>query len=210
MEKNGKASSISSQDIKNLIIILGVAIIVALISNVIYQDIKMSALEKKINSTHEMLQLKNTQNKKAVLDKAIKDVSDPVEELFNCIKENQTRYIKLSTGYFDYNCFTDIDLNNFHSNEVPKQIADKLQSDSKFLALVMVIKNLSSDQWENLKSEALLIYRPTFGDVGGVKTDGSAQSVAGQQAEKIVAETIVNLVLEIKKKNKSDIAVMIE
>jgi len=210
MEKNGKASSISSQDIKNLIIILGVAIIVALISNVIYQDIKMSALEKKINSTHEMLQLKNTQNKKEVLDKAIKDVSDPVEELFNCIKENQTRYIKLSTGYFDYNCFTDIDLNNFHSNEVPKQIADKLQSDSKFLALVMVIKNLSSDQWEKLKSEALLIYRPTFGDVGGVKTDGSAQSVAGQQAEKIVAETIVNLVSEIKKKNKSDIAVMIE
>lgn len=210
MEKNGKASSISSQDIKNLIIILGVAIIVALISNVIYQDIKMSALEKKINSTHEMLQLKNTQNKKEVLDKAIKDVSDPVEELFNCIKENQNRYIKLSTGYFDYNCFTDIDLNNFHSNEVPKQIADKLQSDSKFLALVMVIKNLSSDQWEKLKSEALLIYRPTFGDVGGVKTDGSAQSVAGQQAEKIVAETIVNLVSEIKKKNKSDIAVMIE
>lgn len=210
MDKKEKATSISSQDIKNLIIILAVAIIVALISNVIYQNIKMSALEKKINATQENIQLRNTENKKEVLDKAMKDVSDPFEELFNYIKENQSRYVKLSTGYFDYNCFTDIDLNNFHGNEVPKQITDKLQSDSKFLALVMVIKNLNSDQWQKLKSDALLLYRPTFGDVGGVKTDGSAQSVAGQQAEKIVAETIVNLVSEIKKKNKSDIADMIE
>ncbi|HRQ30450.1 MAG TPA: hypothetical protein PLU49_10285 [Saprospiraceae bacterium] len=154
--------------------------------------------------------MNNEKNKNALLENAMKEVSDPFHELFECIKENQTKYVKLSTGNLDYNCYTEIDLNNFHSNEIPKEIEHKLQSDTKFLALVMVIKKLSSEQWGKLKSEAKLIHKPTFSEAGGIKADGSAQSEAGQQAEKIIAETIVNLVSEIKKKNKSDIVDMVE
>jgi hypothetical protein len=215
MEKEKKSLSFLPQDYKNLIIGLAVALIVGLITAVVYQGKKMSALEEKINSTQEIVKLtgvheKIQENKNQILEKALKEIPDPKEKLFGYIVEYQSIYVKKSTGTFDYNCFTDSDLLKFHDRDTPKQIESKLLHDTEFLALVLAIKNLTPEQWGNIKREALLIYRPTFAEAGGVKSDGSAQSAAGQQAEQKVAETIVNLVSTLKKKDKSEIVEMID
>jgi hypothetical protein len=202
-------------DYRNLIVALAAALIIGLITTVIQQGKKMSALEEKVNSTKEIV-INNsekapiTENKKEVLEKAIEEIANPKETLINYIKDYQTRYVKKSTGIFDYNCFTDIDLDNFYSRGIPKEIEQKLLPDSEFLALVLSIKELSPEQWGNLKKEALKVFKPTFGEVGGAKSDGSAQSEAGQQAERKVGETIVGLVSELKKKDKAEIVEMFD
>lgn len=215
LNEEKESFSFLPQDYKSLIITLAVALIVGLISAVIYQGRKMSALEEKVNSTKEIVTRNSenapiSENKNEVLKMAIKDVPNPKEKLINYIKDYQSRYVKKSTGKYDYNCFTDDNLKEFYDRNIPKEIEQKLLMDDEFLALVLAIKELSPEQWGNIKSDALRVFKPIFDDVGGAKSDGSAQTEAGQQAERKVGETIVDLISKTKKKDKAEIVEMID
>lgn len=98
----------------------------------------------------------------------------------------------------------------FYERKIPNQIKDRLLKDAEFLGLVLALKELSPQSWGNIKRNALNVYRPTFGKVGGVQPDGSAQTEAGQEAEKQVSETIVDLASKLKRKDKTAIIEMID
>lgn len=213
---DGKEShTFSLLDYKNLFMTLVAALIIGLISTIIYQGSRIAVLEEKINLTQDLVK-QNTgysqisENKKEVLQQAIRDVPNPKERLIEFIQEYQTRYVKKSTGTYSYNCFTDNDLEIFYKRNTLNDIEQDLSKNGEFLALVLAIKELSPGQWAEIKSAALLIFKPTYGEVGGPKSDGSAQTEAGQQAERKVGETIVALVSTIKKRDKAEIVEMID
>ena len=140
----------------------------------------------------------------------VSSIKNAEKELIDLVKKIQTKYVKLSTGTYDYNSFTDIDLDNFHKRDVPAEIEKNLLTDTKFLSLVITIKRLQPEQWGSIKSQALKTYRPSFAEVGGVKSDGSAQTVAGQIAEKEIVEKIIEVMSAIKSKDEKEIFKMID
>lgn len=201
-------------DYKELIISLFVALIVALIGAVIYQGKKMAALEERINSTKEVVAGSKDnpirENKNELLENIVEEISNPDEKLIELIKSYQTRYVKKSTGTYDYQAFTDNDLIKFYDRKVTDKLERKLSEDGEFLGLVLAIKEITPQEWGKLKNEALLVFKPTFGEAGGVKADGSAQTEAGQEAEREIAETIVDLVTKLKRKDKAQLIEMID
>lgn len=119
------------------------------------------------------------------------------EALTELILSIQKRYVRESSGERASQCFTDIDLNNFHSTDVPKTIANDLRRDNKFLAIVRSIQNLNSPQRTELLDKAASTYQPTWAQLG--KIDRRGQTDAGQQAQKEIADTVVGLVKEMLK-----------
>ena len=211
-KNNNDSSNLSNVDFKQIVIVLGTALVIGLVSTVIWQGTKMVAMEERINSTSETLKtnIPVSENKKAVLEKAIAEVVSPEKQLIATIENYQARYIQKSTGTEEYNSVTTEDLARFYDRKTSKKIKNRLSEDTEFLGLVLALKELSPQSWAKIKSSALDVYKPTFSEVGGIKTDGSAQTQAGQEAEKLVSETIVDLASKLKRKDKTEIIEMID
>jgi hypothetical protein len=212
VRNNNDSSSLSNVDFKHIVIALGTALVIGLISTVVLQGKKVAAMEERINSTSETLRtnIAVSENKKAVLEKAIAEVVSPEKQLIATIENYQARYIQKSTGTEEYNSVTSEDLARFYDRKTPKKIKDRLSEDTEFLGLVLALKELSPQSWGKIKSSALDVYKPTYSEVGGAQPDGSAQTEAGQEAEKLVSETIVDLASKLKRKDKTEIIEMID
>jgi hypothetical protein len=125
------------------------------------------------------------------------------KELITIIKDQQASYVKDSWGPESYQCFTDVDLDNFNSSKIPEKISYNLKKDAKFIDLVLAIKQMPASKWKELKEICLKTYKPTWAEQGGINKNG--QTDAGQKAEKKVANTIVKLVVELLEKSVDEI-----
>lgn len=125
------------------------------------------------------------------------------DELVKLIKEQQATYVKESWGTYDYQCFTDNDLNNFINSRIPERIANNLRSDNHFIDIVLSIKRMPPSEWQELKKVSLNTYKPTWGQLGSISREG--QTEAGQKAEKMIAKAIVDLASELLNRPEEEI-----
>lgn len=124
---------------------------------------------------------------------------DP-KRLIDKIKQLQGQYVQDSTGTEPGQCFTDDDFKQFISDRKTAEIVEQLQKDTDFKALLNAIKDMNSEQREDLLNKALNTYRKTFSELRlNPKTASSeelrkGQTNAGTKAEKLIAQTVVDLV----------------
>lgn len=124
---------------------------------------------------------------------------DP-KRLIDKIKELQREYVRDSTGTEADQCFTADDFTQFKSDRKTAEIVERLQKDSDFKALLNSIKDMNPEQRGDLLDQALNKYRRTWSELHINPKTASAeevlkgQSKAGSDAEKLIAQTVVDLV----------------
>ena len=122
-------------------------------------------------------------------------------ELINLIK-NKQHAVRDSTGLNNYDNFTRQNLDQFKRDRVPEHIADDLKNDERFEDLVSQIKSLNPDDRQKVLDAAETTYRLSWSQLGLNPATASAedlkrgQSEAGSEAERMIAESIVNLIRE--------------
>jgi len=127
-------------------------------------------------------------------------------KLEDIIKSKHSQYVK--TSYSESNCFTDADLEKFRNNKIPNQIVADLMKNNAFIDLIISIKGISPTDRQELLERCSKIAKLTWANLGKVSPNG--QTEAGNQAELLISEAIVNKIQsmmslsveEIKKKYK--------
>jgi hypothetical protein len=119
------------------------------------------------------------------------------DQLIDIIKEQQRIHVKESFGVEAYQSYTYKDLEKFAQSRTPEIIAQKLKNDSEFIDIVLAIKQMPSAERQKLLELGVNTFKKTWAQTG--KIDPAGQTEAGQTAEKMIAESIVNLVKELSK-----------
>jgi hypothetical protein len=123
--------------------------------------------------------------------------------LIQIITKQQQENVRESYGQAAGQNFSERDLKEFIQKETPKSIAEQLKTDNEFLDLILAIKRLSPSEQQKLLKRGLNTYKPTWEQIG--KIDPKGQTVSGQQAEKMIAKAIVDLVKRLSELSDSDI-----
>lgn len=132
------------------------------------------------------------------------DVYGP-SRLIYIIRQKQDAEVRKSSGLWAQDNFTDEDLKEFMEKNTVQQIVESLQVDQEFLTTVEAIKSMPSDQQEELLQSGLHTYKRTWTERGlnpkkaNPEKLSEGQTEAGQMAEKLIAEGIVNLVRSLLK-----------
>ena len=122
------------------------------------------------------------------------------EQLLTKIKQLQGVYVKDSTGTEADQAFTDDDLNQFIRDKKTTEIVERLEKDNDFKALVNAIKAMDSEKRSDLLDRGLKTYRHPWSELHLNPKTASAdelrkgQTDAGSKAEKLIAQTVVDLV----------------
>jgi len=114
------------------------------------------------------------------------------EDLITVIKYYQDKYVRKSYGTYAYQCFTSDDYTSFCNDRVTEKIRSELQKSKLLDKLVGEIGKLEESERNQLLNKGLTTYQPTWSELGRISEEG--QTIAGQRAQKDIAETIVNLV----------------
>ena len=159
-----------------------------------FQGQKLAALESQIE------QLKNkpveTASKEPSSSPATsKSSTVKPEELLEIIESQQKAEVKESFGESASQNFSKKDLDEFKKKNVPKSVVDKLKGDSHFIDVVLVIKQMEPTPRQNLLNQGIHTYKKTWEQLGKVGPEG--QTEAGQEAERIIAKAVVDLVKEL-------------
>lgn len=123
--------------------------------------------------------------------------------LIQIITEQQQENVRESYGEAAGQNFSERDLKDFIQKETPRNIAEQLKTDNQFLDVILAIKQMSPGERQKLLNRALNTYKPTWAQIG--KIDPKGQTDAGQQAEKMIAKAIVDLVNRLSKLSDDDI-----
>lgn len=127
------------------------------------------------------------------------------ERLIDIIKEAQKANVRASTGVDSYNSYTNDDLTQFTDRKRPEAIAMEESRSREFHAVVLVVKRMPPIDREGLLRAAIQPLRPTYAELGRVVSDGSGQTDAGQRAELLVAEAIVDEMQRMLKKSEKEL-----
>jgi hypothetical protein len=167
---------------------------------------KIITLETKLDysNTHQSSynQDRNLLNSDTISNNNIKVSPD---KLISIIKEQQNLYVKESTGTMDYQCFTDRDMQNFIDKNVPNIIRTNLLKSNEYLSVIIVVKRMDPINRQNLLQLAQNTFKPTFAEFGGISKKGQAQTEAGQNAEKMIAQAVTDLTKNLLKKTETEI-----
>lgn len=117
------------------------------------------------------------------------------EGIIDVIKIKQDRHIRKS--YREGDCYTWADFDDLKSSDKLGRIVENLNSNSHFLQMVLETNKLSAEEWGVLREEALATYQGTWDEIGKVGPDGQTQ--AGQEAQKLIANKIVDLVSKLRR-----------
>ena len=122
------------------------------------------------------------------------------ELLINKITQLQRANVRDSVGKQAGQCFTEVDLDKFKAEKKTAQIVGQLEKDKDFLAIVDSISEMKPEERTALLDRALGNYRKTWAELG-LDPDSSpkeklreGQTEKGQEAEKLIAEAVVDLV----------------
>jgi hypothetical protein len=125
------------------------------------------------------------------------------ERLIDIISQLQVEYVRESFGLQSGQCFTDVDFKKFMHEKTPDKIVEGLRSDQDFIAVVNAIRDMNSERRSALLDRARGHYKRTWAELGLDPRTTSAnelrrgQTDAGQQAEKLIAEAVVDLVRQM-------------
>jgi hypothetical protein len=125
------------------------------------------------------------------------------ERLIDIIKQLQMEFVRESFGLESGECFTDVDLSKFMREKKTAEIVRRLNNDKDFLALVNVIREMKSEDRSALLDKAQKTFKKTWRELRLDPQAASAdklregQTDAGQKAERLIAQTVVNLVRQV-------------
>jgi hypothetical protein len=122
-------------------------------------------------------------------------------DLQEIIKSKQRQKVK--TSYDEYNCFTDIDLQDFKKSKTPDQAVNELIEDNSFIDLIIAIKDMNPADRQKLFETSSNIAKPTWTTLGSVSSEG--QTEAGHEAELLIAKAIVSKIKEMIKLSVDDL-----
>jgi len=113
-------------------------------------------------------------------------------DLIQYIKTQQGLHVRLSTGVLAHQCFTDADLDKFVAEGVHLSVARAARRSPSFLAIVVRLGTLSEEQRKLLLADARRFSHPTWAQLRRITEDGSGQTEAGQQAERLISGALVD------------------
>ena len=113
-------------------------------------------------------------------------------DLISVIKYYQDKHVRKSYGEYDGECFTDVNYKTFREDKITEQITNELRKSNLLKELVKEIGKLNEAEREKLLNRGLSTYQPTWSELGRISVEG--QTIAGQRAQKDIAQTIVDLV----------------
>jgi hypothetical protein len=116
------------------------------------------------------------------------------ETLREIIVEQQRTHVRESYGVRAHECFTEADLDQFIADERPSEIAAALRTSKRFMAVVALLKEMPPEQRQSFLNTCRRPLRPTWSQLGRISGEG--QTEAGQQAELLIAQAIVDLVIQ--------------
>jgi hypothetical protein len=114
------------------------------------------------------------------------------ETLRKIIQKQQLDNVRESYGIWDDECFTWADLKRWKETNRPQQIAARLKESKDIANIAAAIRLLSEDERNTLFARLQRPLRPTWAQLGEI--DKAGQTDAGQFAEKMIADSIVDLV----------------
>lgn len=117
------------------------------------------------------------------------------EKIIIIIQKQQRKNVRESWGELAHQCFTDNDLARFVQNKTTERITDSLKRDPEFLDVVLAIREMEPSKRKKLLISADKPLRPTWAKLGRISREG--QTEAGQEADRMIATAIVNLVKEL-------------
>jgi hypothetical protein len=135
---------------------------------------------------------------------------DP-ETLITTIRKKERDNVRESWGIRSDQCFTDVDLEKFKKRNAPAQVSAELQRDNGFIDVVLAIKAMLPNERQKLIDRAARTYHKTWAELALDPATTSpeqlraGQTEAGQQAERMIAETIADLIRTLCERSADDI-----
>ncbi len=114
--------------------------------------------------------------------------------LITIIQEQQDRFVEKSWGESAPECFTWNNLKRFKQENTIPQVQTNLRRSGKFSDLVDMLAQLPETRRNDVFQEGRDTFKETWEKIGKVTIEG--QTDAGQQAEKMIAEAVVELARE--------------
>ena len=114
------------------------------------------------------------------------------QSILNIITIKQERHVRKS--YDKEDCFTDNDLDIFRNSDRLTRIAKNLKANETFQKIANEIAQLPEESWQKLHTQAKATHSMTWEELGKMGSGG--QTDAGQKAEKLVGQTVIDLVLQ--------------
>ncbi|ESQ15031.1 MAG: hypothetical protein N838_14805 [Thiohalocapsa sp. PB-PSB1] len=115
--------------------------------------------------------------------------------LVNIITTQQIANVRKSYGERAGQNFSDRDLNQFIRQGRATIIANELKKNRDYLEVVLAIKRMNPTARNDLYTRAYETYRPTWAELG--KIDSAGQTEAGQEADKMIAQAIVEMTQDL-------------
>ena len=173
---------------------------------------KIAVMQEKISVLEERIKLimsisGNVQEGKSNPNDAVPSNQEPQanpNDLINLVKEAQRSHVKESYGEEAGQAFTDADLAKFQSDDIPAMVVSSLMRDRHFIRVVIAIQKMDPLSQQELLNSAQKPLRPTWAQLGKISSEG--QTDAGQQAEKLIAKSVVEKVSELLTKTPKEIA----
>lgn len=193
-KKDEKKNSIMrSQIIAGVVIGIVTGAVLGIGGTILNQHGKIERMTEQINQLEKQLAISGESSTPvgSTYEYTAKKVNP--SNLERIIRNQQKSNIKVS--HSENNCFTYEDLETFKNQKKHNQIVASLMDDNSFIDLIISIKHLTPTDRQALLDRCAKISRPTWGDLGKISSDG--QTDAGNEAELLIAEAIVNKVKEI-------------
>ena len=115
------------------------------------------------------------------------------------IHDLQHKYVKDSKGQLDYECFSEKDLEKFIESEVLEDINNECSKNDVFKSYVHLFRMQAIAMQYRIVMSCWNAYQYTWSDLGNISELG--QTVAGQKAQRLIANEVVAVILKLKREN---------
>jgi hypothetical protein len=117
------------------------------------------------------------------------------KDLHEIVQNVQRAMVRESWGEDSASCFTDLDLQEMRRSGLLNRLADRLRTDKVFLEALEKLRALPADERARALRESRVPMRQRWDQIGEISRRGT--TIAGQQAEVMIANRIVDLAEEL-------------
>lgn len=162
-------------------------------AHILFQERRTATLEAEVEHLKSQIgkQTQHVHQPQTNASNQTKSGQNP-NALVSIIQNKQKLHVKESWGELAHECFTDNDLKNFISNRTASRISLELKHNPQFLDVVFAIRKMEHSERLALLKSANKPLRDTWAKLGKITREG--QTLAGQKAEQLIAQAIVDLV----------------
>jgi hypothetical protein len=126
------------------------------------------------------------------------------EALIAMIQKKQRDRVRDSFSFLPWECFTGQALADFERDNIPRLVAEELKTSARFSAVVTAIAQMNEADRQDLLEKASRTYKKSWDMLGINPIPGLTpreeilrdQTIAGSKAERMIAESIAELVEE--------------